>query len=193
MKSFIFSIICVLSMIPAFSQDTPVCCTNKKYISELGLVSPLKTQPIKDYISANNVNVTPLTSGFSSGLQVGKHRIINDQVTLGLVIGANMFVSTVNTTNQVYQLGTYLTGRLYFGESWKNGVFTEISAGPEASAASLTDSDFKFQANFASRFGLGYNYQFNKDVTLGASIVLSPSIMSDNYTDGAKVVINMLW
>jgi hypothetical protein len=194
MKTFLISILCVLSMVPAFSQETPVCATpSKKYINELALIFPMKTDDVKNYINGNNIAVNPLTSGFSSGFQVGKHRIINDQATLGVVLGANGFFSAGSADNQIYQFGAYLTGRLYFGDTWKNGVFAEIGAGPEFAAASIQGGDFQFQANFASRLGVGYNYQFSKDVTLGVSFITAPSLMSDNYFNGSKVVVNMLW
>jgi len=194
MKSLIVSALLILSSISAFSQSTPVCCENtKKYVSELGLVFPAKTESVKNYVNANNVSINPLTSGFGSGFQIGKHRIVNDKATLGVLLGANTFFASSNVKTQIYQIGAYLTGRLYFGETWRNGVFTEIGAGPEFAAASVNDSDFNLQANFASKIGLGYNYQFNKDVTLGVSIITVPSLMSDNYFDGSKVVVNMLW
>lgn len=194
MKSFLISILCVLSMVPAFSQNTPICSNEtKKYVNELGLVFPINKDDVKNYINGNNVVVNPLTSGFSSGFQVGKHRIINDQATLGVVLGANTFFSSGASENQIYQINAHLTGRLYFGDTWRNGVFAEIGAGPEFAAASVQGGDFQFQANFGSRFGLGYNYQFNKDVTLGLSFIASPSILSDNYFNNSKLVVNMLW
>lgn len=194
MKTLLISLLCVLSMVPAFSQETPVCASPaKKYVNELGLVFPIKTDNIKDYINANNIAVNPLTSGFSSGFQVGKHRIVNDQATLGVILGANAFFSSGAVHNQIYQFGAYLTGRLYFGDAWRNGVFAEIGAGPEVAASSIQDGDFQFQANFGSRLGIGYNYQFSKDVTLGLSFISAPSMLSDNYFDGSRVVINMLW
>lgn len=194
MKTFLISILCLLSMVPAFSQETPVCATPaKKYVNELGLVFPTKTDDIKGYINANNIAVNPLTSGFSSGFQVGKHRIINDQATLGVILAANGFFSAGSAENQIYQFGAYLTGRLYFGETWRNGVFAEIGAGPEVAAASVQGGDFQFQANFGTKLGVGYNYQFNKDVTLGLSFITAPSMLSDNYFNGSKIVVNMLW
>ena len=194
MKTFFLSLICALMVTPLFAQDSKPCCsTGKKYVTELGLIFPVKTDGVKDYINASNIGVNPLTSGFGSGFQFGRHRIINEKATLGVILGANMFYGKGTATNQLYQFGTYLTGRLYFGETWRNGVFTEVGAGPEAAMASLNGGDFQYQVNVASRIGLGYNYQFNKDVTLGASVVVAPSIMADNYTDGAKVVVNMLW
>jgi hypothetical protein len=134
-----------------------------------------------------------LTSGFGAGFQLGKHRILNEKATLGVILGGNMFIASAETTTQVYQLGAYLTGRLYFGETWRNGVFAEVGAGPEFAGAKIQDSDFRIQSNFASRFGLGYNYQFSKDVTLGISAIISPALTADNYFDGAKIVANMLW
>lgn len=195
MKTFILSLLCAMMITPAIAQETTSkpCCTKKKYVNELGLVFPVKTDAVKDYINASNIGINPLTSGFSSGFQVGKHRIINEKATLGVVLGGNVFYGRGVATNQVYQFGTYLTGRLYFGDTWRNGVFAEVGAGPEMAAASLNGGDFQYQVNIASRFGVGYNYQFNEDVTLGASVVVAPSIMNDNYFDGAKVVVNMLW
>lgn len=193
MKTFILSLLCAMMITPAIAQESKSCYAKKKYVTELGLVFPVKTDAVKDYINASNIGINPLTSGFSSGFQVGKHRILNEKATLGLALGGNMFYGRGVATNQVYQLGAHLTGRLYFGDSWRNGVFAEVGAGPEAAATSLNGGDFQYQANIASRFGLGYNYQFNADVTLGASVVVAPSIMNDNYFDGAKVVVNMLW
>jgi hypothetical protein len=193
MKTFILSLLCAMMITPAIAQESKPCCAKKKYVTELGLVFPVKTDAVKDYINASNIGISPLTSGFSSGFQVGKHRIINERATLGLALGGNMFYGRGIATNQVYQLGAYLTGRLYFGDTWRNGVFAEVGAGPEGAATSLNGGDFQYQANIASRFGVGYNYQFNEDVTLGASVVVAPSIMADNYFDGAKVVVNMLW
>ena len=194
MKTFILSLLCAMMITPAIAQDSKPCCVGgKKYITELGLVFPVKTDAVKDYINASNIGVSPLTSGFSSGFQFGKHRIINQKATLGVILGGKMVVGKGVELNQVYQLGAYLTGRLYFGDTWRNGVFAELGAGPEGAMASLNGGDFQYQANFASRFGVGYNYQFNEDVTLGASVVVAPSIMNDNYFDGAKVVVNMLW
>lgn len=193
MKSIIFSILSIFSAVTLFSMSADQCSQSKKYVFELGLNTPINASGIKDYINSNNVSVSPLTSGFNTGFQIGGHKIINDQATLGIVVGMNTFIASQSVTNQIYQLGTYLTGRLYFGDSWRNGIFTEISAGPEASVISLSKSDFSYQVNIASRLGVGYNYQFNKDVTLGVSVVISPSITSANYTDGAKIVVNMLW
>ena len=194
MKTFFLSLICALMVTPLLAQDSKPCCpTGKKYVTELGLIFPVKTDAVKDYINASNIGVNPLTSGFGSGFQFGRHRIINEKATLGVLVGSNVFYGKGTTTNQLYQFGAYLTGRLYFGETWRNGVFAEVGAGPEAAMASLNGGDFQYQVNVASRIGLGYNYQFNKDVTLGASVVVAPSIMADNYTDGAKVVVNMLW
>lgn len=204
MKTFLMSLCFALLAIPSFASDgstpldpkTSAACPSdmqKKYVSELGLVFPVKTDAMKNYINSNTIVISPLTSGFSAGFQYGRHRLLNDRATLGVLLGGNMFVASAATTTQVYQLGAYLTGRLYFGETWRNGVFAEVGAGPEFAGAVIQSGDFQFQSNFASRFGIGYNYQFSKDVTLGLSAVVSPSLMSDNYFDGARVVVNMLW
>lgn len=194
MKLFLSLALFILSAISGMAQSTPVCSgETKKYINELGLVFPINKDDVKNYINGNNVVVNPLTSGFSSGFQLGKHRIINDKATLGVILGANTFFSSGISNNQIYQMNAHLTGRLYFGETWRNGVFAEIGAGPEFAASSIQGGDFQFQANFGSRFGLGYNYQFNKDVTLGLSFVTSPSVLSDNYFNNSKIVVNMLW
>lgn len=195
MKKALLSLIILLNATIVFAQDDssimPV--SHKKYVSDLGLTFPLKTQSIKDYINLNNVEVGPLTSGFGAGVQFGQHRLLNENATLGVLLNGNMFLASSGEFTQVYQFGAYLTGRLYFGDTWRNGVFTEIGAGPEFGGASIQGERFEFQGNFASRFGLGYNYQFNKDVTLGASIVASPSLTSDDYLNSARVVVNMLW
>jgi len=194
MKTLLISLLLILSIVPSFSQSTPICVgTEKKYVNELALTFPTNGRDIKDYINTNNVVVNPLTSGFSSGFQIGKHRIINDQATLGLILGSNVFFTSATTKTQIYQTNLNLVGRLYFGESWRNGVFTEIGAGPEFAASSVQDSDFQLQVNFGTRIGIGYNYQFNKDVTLGLSFIASPSVISDNYLNNSRVVVNMLW
>jgi hypothetical protein len=195
MKTILLSSIIFLSAIQLFAQlDNSIePVSHKKYVSELGLSFPLKSQHMKDYINLNNVQVAPLTSGFGAGFQLGGHRILNENATLGVLLNSNMFLASGEHFTQVYQMGAYLTGRLYFGDTWRNGVFTEIGAGPEFAAASIQGGDFQFQGNFASRIGLGYNYQFNKDVTLGASVVVSPSLTSDDYLNETRVVINMLW
>lgn len=166
----------------------------KTYVTDLGLTFPIKPSAIKDYINANGITTLPLTSGYSSGFQIGKHQIISDQATIGIVAGANFFVgSTPIATNQIYQLGIYATGRLYFGESWRGGLFAELGAGPEGSAASFNGTPFVFQGNIGARVGAGYNYKFNKDVTIGLSLQATPSISAGAFTDGARVLINMLW
>jgi hypothetical protein len=194
MKGFIFSVLFVLSMVPAFSQQTPIYVgSTSKYVTELGLVFPGKPDEIKNYVNANGINVSPLTSGLNSGFQFGRHRIINDQATLGLVVAGNAFFTSSSVKNQIYQIGTFLTGRLYFGDNWRNGLFAEVASGPEFAAASIQGGDFQLQVNVASRVGVGYNHQFSKDVTLGISFVASPSLTSSDYLNGSKVVVNMLW
>jgi len=195
MKTLFISIMLGILTVSGLAQDTPNCPspTHKNYVTELGLVFPVKTDAMKNYINANSIVVSPLTSGFGAGFQLGKHRILNEKATLGVILGGNMFIASAETTTQVYQIGAYLTGRLYFGETWRNGVFAEVGAGPEFAGAKIQDSDFRIQSNFASRFGLGYNYQFSKDVTLGISAIISPALTADNYFDGAKIVANMLW
>lgn len=195
MKKVLLSILFTVLTVSGFAQETNSMepCSHSKYISDLGLAFPINTDNLKSYINSNSIEVGPLTSGFGAGFQFGRHKVLNDKATLGIVTGGNMFIVSTNTTNQVYQLGIYLTGRLYFGETWKNGVFAEVGAGPEFGGAIIQDGPFKFQGNFASRFGLGYNYQFSKDVTLGISAIVSPSLTSSNYFDGSRIVVNMLW
>lgn len=166
----------------------------KTFITELGLTFPLKPSSIKDYINTNGITTLPLTSGYSSGFQVGRHSIVSNQATIGVVLGANGFIgSTPTATNQIYQIGIYATGRLYFGESWRGGAFAELGAGPEASAASFNGSNFEYQGNIGARVGAGYNYKFTNDVTLGVSLLATPAVSSAGFLDGAKVVVNMLW
>lgn len=194
MKTFLVSILCALSIVPSFSQDaTCSIAPHSKYINEIALVAPINRDDVKNYINSSNITANPLTSGFGSGFQFGTHKIVNERATLGIAVASNAFFSSGTTTTQLYQLGTYLTGRLYFGETWRNGIFAEIAAGPEAAASSIQDEDFQFQANIGTRVGIGYNYQFNKDVTLGLSIVASPSLVSDNYLSGSRAVISMMW
>jgi hypothetical protein len=180
----------MLSSVGLFAQKQ---CCDKNYINELGLVFPTDASSVKNFINANNVGVSPLTSGFSSGFQLGIHRIVNERATLGLVLGTNAFFSLDSVNNHIYQVGAFITGRVYFGDTWRNGLFAEIAAGPEFAAASLGGKDFQIQTNVASRIGIGYNYQFNKDVTLGVSVVASPSLLANSYFDGSRIVINMLW
>lgn len=194
MKQFFILAITALLQLPVFAQETSTpISTHKQYVMELGLVFPVNTDAMKDYLNANGIAVSPLTSGFGSGFQIGAHKLLNEKATLGVLMGGNMFITSSDGVSQFYQTGAILTGRLYFGETWRNGVFAEVGAGPEFGATKIKDNDFTFQLNFASRFGVGYNYQFNKNVTLGISAIVAPSVTAANYLDGAKIVANMLW
>lgn len=206
MKTLIMSLVFAIASLPMFGaveSSTPLApnvseATSKSsqsnYVSELGLLFPVKTDAIKDYVNANTIVVSPLTSGFGAGFQYGMHRILNDRSTLGLALNGNTFVASAGTTtNQVYQAGLYLTGRLYFGDTWRNGVFAEVGAGPEFAGAVIRGGDFTYQVNVASRLGVGYNHQFSKDVTLGISAIVSPSMTSSDYLSSARIVVNMLW
>lgn len=191
MKSFLVLMTALTISMNTYAQDMPCC--EPKYLNEIGLVFPVNPDVIKNYVNANSIDISPLTSGFGTGFQIGRHRVLNEKATLGIVMGGNAFITSGTTTSQIYQANLFLTGRLYFGSTWRNGVFAEVGTGPEFAASSVQGSDFGLQANIASRIGVGYNYQFNKNVTLGISVIASPSLTAGNYTDGARVVANMLW
>lgn len=182
-------------------KDTTVSSTN--YINELGLTFTVQNGPLKTYVTGLGVAPSPLTSGFGSGFQVGRHYFVSQQATIGMILGANAYYSNTpanffgtsspEVTAQLYQVASYFTGRVYFGESWQRGIFAELGAGPEVSAVSFNSSGFLYQANLGTRLGVGYNYKFSNDVTLGLSVLASPSVTNNNYLDGSKLLINLLW
>lgn len=164
-----------------------------QWINEMSLLVPTKTNALRDYFTANGVTSNPLTSGLGYGVQVGRHLCIGSGATVGGVISGNVFYSSNVTTNQVYGMSAYFVGRAYFTDSWRHGLFAELGAGPEVSAVSVNDSDFRVQANLSTRVGVGYNYKFNDDITVGATLLVTPSVSSSSYFDNARVVVNLLW
>ena len=166
----------------------------KTAITELGLTFPIKSTALKDYIGANGVTSLPLTSGYSNGVEIGRHSVISNQATIGLLANANMFMASDSTwIDQIYQLNLFLVGRLYFGDSWRGGFFAELGSGPEISLAKFRGAPLIYQIDIGSRIGVGYNYKFAEDVTIGASVLISPSITMGNTSDGIKIAISMLW
>jgi len=175
-----------------------LCCVTLsaqgKAITELGITFPIKSSVIKNYVSTNGVSALPLTSGYSSGVEIGRHGVISNQATVGVLANANMFLASDSTwMNQIYQLDVFLTGRLYFDESWRGGVYAELGAGPEFSAAKFKGAPLVYQINIGARFGVGYNYKFTDDVTIGIALVAAPSLTMSDFMDGVKVRASMLW
>lgn len=191
MKYLFFLLLCVVINAQEASPITPA---PTRWITELGLTFPIKNNSIKNYVESHGIVTLPLTSGVSNGAAIGRHAVISDQATIGLLMGANMFIGTDSVAvSQLYQLSAFVTGRLYFGESWRGGAFVEIGSGPELSMAKLRGTPLVFQVNIGARIGLGYNYRFSNDVTVGASIVAAPALSAGSLMDGMKVAVSMLW
>lgn len=201
MNRFLFSILLGMSLIgvsvTSFAESSPIYaeCTPHEscWVNEVGLLVPTNSSGIRDYFAANSITPTPLTGGLSSGLQFGRHYRIGNAATIGATLSGNVLYSSGATTTQVYQTAAYFVARGYLSQTWRSGIFAEIGIGPEVSAVSVANSDFMIQANASTRLGVGYNYQFNDDVSVGVSVGVTPSITSDNYLDGARVLVNMLW
>lgn len=191
MKYILILILCV-SM---YAQEaSPVAPAAPKWITELGLTFPVRSNAMRDYIAAHGITTLPLTSGVSNGASIGRHVVLSNQATLGAILGANMFVGTDSVAvSQLYQLSAFLTGRLYFGESWRGGFYVEIGSGPELSLAKFSGTPLVFQVNIGARGGVGYNYKFSDDVTVGASVVASPALTAASVMDGMRVCVVMLW
>lgn len=185
MKKVILLVLALLTM--------PVVAKSN-FITELGITVPVSTSSIRDYIASRGVKALPFTGGYGNGVVVGRHAPIGKHATVGLLFGANAFiVSDSSGTNQIYQANLYATGRIYFSESWRGGLFVELGSGPELSVVKLATESLVYQINITARFGLGYNYKFSDDVTIGASFLIAPSLTSGSYLDGAKVSVGMLW
>lgn len=203
MKSFIVSLVSlVLVSVCTFAQSPRAVVVPsplepakpKTSIVELGVVFPLKNSVVKEYITTRGITTLPLTSGYTSGAQIGVHNIIAAQSTVGVIAGANVFVgSDAVSTSQIYQLSLLMTGRHYFGSSWHGGFFAELGSGLEVSATKFTATPLALQINMATRIGAGYNYEFADDVTVGLSILASPSLSAGSLMDGARVAVSMLW
>lgn len=186
----------IIAIVLALCSTSLVAQQEAEYVwvNEVGLVFPIKNNAFKDYLVANGITSLPITTGLGTGVQLGRHCAIAQPTTLGLVLNGNMFISNAPGTKcQVYQVATFLTGRIYFGNSWHKGLFAELAGGLEASAASFFGNSFSFQANIASRVGAGYNIAFNSTATVGVALTLSPTALSSDYLSSARLVINMLW
>jgi len=202
MNKFLFLVLCGLFLVgvtsPSFAESSPLgasTCTTQcsSWVNEMGLTIPTKSSTVRDYFAANSVTPNPLTSGLGYGIQAGRHLRIGSAATIGGIVAGNVYYSKTTSTTQVYNFSTYFVARGYMSETWRDGAFVEVGFGPEVSAASFTDSSFVYQANLSTRLGVGYNYQFNNDVSVGISAVVSPSVTASNYLDGSKVIVNILW
>lgn len=199
MKRFLFLVLVGLTVVmqTSFAESSPIssesCQTKSPWLNEMSLVAPTNTAATRDFFTANGITSNPLTSGLGYGVQVGRHFCVGNGATVGAVLSGNAFYSSSITTNQVYGLSAYFVGRAYFSNTWRHGLFAELGAGPEVSAVSVNSSDFRVQGNLSTRVGVGYNYEFNDDITVGAAVLVTPAISSSNYLDGARVVINLLW
>lgn len=175
------------------SPLSPKCEGCSSWISEVGFVFPTRPVVFRDFYAANNVNPVPLTSGLGYGAQFGRHLLIGNSSTIGVVTNANAFYSSLGNTTQIYQVAAYFLARAYMNESWRSGIFAELGAGPEVSATSFNGSTFAYQGNISTRIGVGYNHKFNEQFSVGATFVVVPSVTSNNVLDGSRVVVNMLW
>lgn len=191
MRTIVLFLISTLCMA---AQEAPPMHPNNHSILEIGVTFPITTSAVKQYIEANGVTANPLTSGYSNGVELGIHGLISHQATVGLLATGNLFVANDMTgTNQIYQLGAYMIGRLYFSDTWRGGLFAELGSGLEFSLSAFHQADARYQANFGARIGAGYNYKFNSDVTIGASVRAAPSLSAKTITDGMQLVVSMLW
>jgi hypothetical protein len=160
---------------------------------EIGLVFPIFSDDARNFINGAGIAPNPLSTGFGTGVQFGFHKLMSDRATLGVVANTTMYLDNGATTTQLYQLGAFATGRLYFMENWTNSVFAEVGAGPEVAAYSIAGGTFNTQVSLASRFGAGYNYSFDNNVCLTVSAVVSPNFASNDPTRNAKIIIGMVW
>lgn len=186
----------VMESSPIQYVQQPKCSTacSTSWVDDVGMSFPVKPTIFKDYLTASGVASTPITNGVGYGAQFGRHYIVREGgATLGVIVSGNAFYSSGPVQAQVYQLGAYFTGRAYFNQSWREGLFAEVGAGPEVGGTSFNGASFQYQANLNARFGLGYNYRFNNDVSLGVSVLASPSITGNGILDGSRVLVNMLW
>jgi hypothetical protein len=204
MNKFLFLVLLGLSMfgtmVPSFAMEaSPIaageCKTScSRWVNETGVVFPTKSTTIRDYFNANGLTPIPLTSGLGNGLQFGLHRLVGNGATIGALVTGNAFYgSGGGSTTQIYNFSAYFVARGYLNGTWRNGAFVELGCGPEVSAASFADSAFVYQGNISTRLGVGYNYQFNDDITVGLSAVVTPTVTAGSYLDGSKVIVNILW
>lgn len=182
------TILCLLLCVSAFAQP------KTEWVNELAMTFPLKNSPVKNFIDSHGITTLPLTSGVGNGVEVGRSAVISNQATIGAVIGLNAFIGSNGfQSNEIYQLQAFLTGRLFFDQSWRGGFFAEVGSGLEFSVASIDSLPTMYQANVGARIGTGYNYRFNNDVTIGLSLVAAPSLSVTNFVDGLKLKLAMLW
>lgn len=192
MRKLIAVFVMLMLASAAFAQTEIV--GSKESVYELGVVFPLRSNAVKDFIAAHNVGVLPMTSGVGSGCQAGKHWVVSSEATVGVVCGFNMFIGSGNGgTNHIYELESLVVGRLYFGESWRGGLYAELGSGPQVTIAKFPGESLLYQVNITTQVGVGYNYRFSGDVTIGAGIKTTPSLSITNMLDGTKVVVSMLW
>lgn len=185
MKRIVLALLLCSSM--AFAQD-------RLWINEIGLSFPVSNNGLKDYLNTCGISSLPLTSGLGTGVLLGRHAAITQQTTLGGVIHANVFaMSSQAATAQVYQLSALIMGRMYFSDTWCEGIFAELGGGAEASAASCYGAPFDAQVNLSSRAGLGYNFHFGSTATFGITAQITPTALSGGYFGNTKLIINMLW
>lgn len=166
---------------------------NKNPLLEIGLVFPVFSDGVRDFMTANNVQTNPLASGFGTGVQFAVHSQINDRATLGGIVNATTFISSGDSLTQLYQTSVVLAGRAHVVQFGKSSVFAEIGIGPEFAAYSLKDGAFKYQVSLTSRFGVGYRYTFGNNLGLLASAVLSPDFGTTDPTRNLKVILGMVW
>jgi hypothetical protein len=176
-----------------FAEEPSPIQAEKTTLTELGITFLPKSSPITDYITANGVTTLPFTSGYSNGVEVGRHALVARRASVGVLVHANMFMGSASSViNQIYQMNVFVTGRLYFGHSWRGGLFLEVGSGLEVSAAKFQGAPLAYQIDIGSMVGVGYNLNLD-DVSVGCSLRLSPSLTSSNVLDGTRVAISMLW
>lgn len=160
---------------------------------EIGLVFPVFSDGVRDFMAANNIPVNPLASGFGTGIQLAAHNEINSRATLGGILNATSFITSGDSLTQLYQVNFSIAGRAHFLQFGASSVFAEIGVGPEFAAYSIKDGTFAYQVSLTSRFGLGYRYNFGNNLGLLASAVLSPDFGSTDPTRNLKVILGMIW
>ena len=196
-KSFVVSLASLVFVCQASAQSeaifTPIGEVSRPSLYEIGLTFPIFSNDARDFINNMGISPTPLSSGFGTGAQVGYHKLIRERATFGAVLNASMFLDNGQATTQIYQTSAMAVGRLFFMKKWTNSVFAELGAGPEITAYSIAGARFNTQVSIASRFGVGYSYEFDNNVCLTASAVISPNFASNDPTRNAKIVVSMVW
>jgi hypothetical protein len=160
---------------------------------EIGLVFPVFSDGVRDFMTANAIQTNPLASGFGTGIQLGAHGKINSRATLGAILNATTFIASGDSLTQLYQTNLTVTGRAHVIQFENSSVFAEIGVGPEFAAYSLNNAKFKYQVSLASRFGVGYRHNFGNNLGLLASAVLSPDFGTTDPTRNLKIIIGMIW